>query len=59
MCACTCMCGGGGVMKEWNDTILSNSHWVVFQIFGFSGSATVCTPKHLRRIFHPLLTISL
>ena len=48
-------------MKEWNNTVLSNSHWVGFQILGFSVYATVCTPKHLRerRIFHPLKEIVL
>lgn len=48
-------------MKEQNNTVLSNSHWVGFQILGFTVCATVCTPKHLRerRIFHPLKEIVL
>ena len=48
-CACTFVCVGGDVMKEWNNTVLSNSHWVGFQILGFSVYATVCTPKHLEK----------
>lgn len=48
-CACTFVCVGGDVMKEWNNTVLSSSHWVGFKCLVSSVYATVCTPKHLKK----------